>query len=251
VGSHVGQNPSIKYLSKRNPFRPVKPTSTLYDVAILLHETHCHRVPVVHEGKCVGIMSQSALIKFLSENRDSIAEDVTQTLEDIKIGIKFVVTVPEESTAHEAFSIIEKSNLSGIGVVDEDGKLVGNTSARDIKYFVLDKGQLSLDEPIMDYLASVRQSQLVEKDRVPVSTVRISATIGRVIGLMGKTQYHRLFIVDSEGKPIGVLSVSDILAFATYEPAKEGEKDHKDKSGQKAGALRESPKEDLASSLKD
>jgi len=244
VGSHVGQNPSVKYLAKRNPFKPVKPTSTLLEVATLLHERHCHRVPVVDNGKCVAIVSQSSVISYLADHRDSIAEDVAQTLEDLKLGLKSVVTVNESSTARDAFAIIEKSNLSGIGVIDDDGKLVGNTSARDIKYFVLDKGQLSLEEPIMDYLATIRQGQTPVKDRAPVSTVRKTDTLSRAIGLLGKTQYHRLFVIDQSGKPIGVISVSDILIFSTMHDKSAKDKDDSPPSAKepvKESPVKESP----------
>jgi len=232
----AGQAPSLKYLSKRNPFRPVKSTTSLLEVAILLRERTVHRVPVVGEdGVCVAIVSQSTILKFLSDHRDQTAHDVGQTLAATHLGIKSVFTIEDTKTARDAFSMIDKTGLSGIGVVDSEGHLVGNTSARDIKYFVLDKGQLSMDEAVMDYLATIRQRQISEKDRAPVSSIHRTDTLGRAIGLLGKTQYHRLFLVDDQRKPIGVVSVADILSFATRET-----KEHKEKEKEKP---KEKPKD--------
>jgi len=242
VEKHVEDNPSIKYLSRRSPFRPVRSSSSLLEVAHLLSQRY-HRVPVVEKDKCVGIVSQSTLIAFLAEHKESLSEDLSQTLEDVKLGLKSVVTVSESSTAHEAFSLIEKSWLSGVGVVDEEGKLIGNTSARDIKALVYDKGQKSLDDPIVDYLAKVRQGQSKEKDRAAVTMVRKTDSLGRVIGLLGKTQYHRLFIVDPEGKPIGVVSISDVFAFASHEPKQAEAKQGEAKLGEAKDAAKEVSKE--------
>jgi len=94
-------------------------------------------------------------------------------------------------------------------------KLIGNTSARDIKYLVLDKGELSLEMPVLEYLAAVRQRIITSQEKAPVCAVQKDASLGRVIGLMGATQFHRLFIVD-KGNPIGVVSVTDILSYASH-----------------------------------
>jgi len=217
VDVHVGQAPSLKYLSRRNPFKPVKLASPLADVAALLgaHE-RLHRVPVVGEdGKCVRIVSQSAILKFIADHRDEAALDIAQTLEGINLGLKSVITVAASNSAKEAFGVIEKANLSGIGVVDEEGKLIANTSAQDIKAIVLDRGQLSLEEPVMDYLSAIRQIKVEAKERAPVSVVHKNDSLGRVIGLLASTHYHRIFIIDERGAPIGVVSISDVLAYAT------------------------------------
>jgi len=171
------------------------------------------------EGKCIQIVSQSSLLAFVAAHKEEeeLKEELSRTFEVSKLGLKKVVTVDENSTAKEAFQLIERSNLSGIGVVDEDGNLIGNTSARDIKYFVLDQGQAKIDQPILDYLAIVRSSVKTAKEKVPVSTVHATDPIGRAIGLLAKTQFHRLFIVDSESKPIGVVSVADILGYISLE----------------------------------
>jgi len=103
--------------------------------------------------------------------------------------------------------------VSGVAVVDNNGKLVGNTSAKDLKLFMLDRGNLSLDQLIMEYLSAIRQREMVNEAH-PSCSVQLSASIGHVIELMSATKYHRVFLVDKEGRPIGVLSVTDILRFA-------------------------------------
>lgn len=110
------------------------------------------------------------------------------------------------------------SGVSGIAVVDRDGKLIGNTSAKDLKLFMLDRGTLSLDKDILTYLSQIRQREHIDEVH-PSCSVQVTATIGHVIELMAATKYHRVFLTDKEGRPIGVLSLSDVLKFAVSDPA--------------------------------
>jgi len=218
IGQREDEPPSITYLARRNPFKPVNVNSTLLEVASVLRIRGVHRVPVIdpETGKCIHIISQSVILNFISSQRETLAEDCKQTLEEINLGFAEVITVGAHEKAFAAFETIDKTHYSGIGVVDNHGKLIGNTSARDIKYLVLDKGELSLEMDILEYLSSVRQRIITSQEKAPVCAVQKDATLGRVIGLLGATQFHRLFLVDSKGHPIGVVSVTDILNFATH-----------------------------------
>jgi CBS domain-containing protein len=205
---------SVTYLSRRNPFKPISRDATLLQVARAL-STQVHRVPIVDaEGKCVAIISQSALVHFLQDHRDEIKDDTKQNISGLPIGICKVISVKSDATAWEAFSVLELHAVSGIAIVDREGKLTGNTSARDLKYFVLNRGNLSMDSPIQEYLSLIRQRD-IEDVAHPSCCIGVSTTIAHCIGLLAATGYHRVFIVDSASRPVGVLSVTDILRFAS------------------------------------
>lgn len=214
--SFRGMDPSIKYLSKRNPFKAIKADAPLIEAAELMRRRHCHRVPVVDaEGKVVQIVSQSNIVDFLVKHKADVGEELKQTLKDINVGFKAVKTILDTDSAKEAFDLLVETQLSGIGVVDSEGTLIGNTSASDIKAFVMN-ATTKLSIPILDYLAMIRQEPS-KTDKYPVSAVKPSTTLERVLGILSKTNYHRLFIENEEGKPIGVISISDILLFALKE----------------------------------
>lgn len=218
IGQKDDEPPSLTYLARRNVFKPVSLTSNLLDVANILKQRNIHRVPVVNQetGKCVQIISQSLLLKFIASSKDTIADDLKQTIEEVNIGLGDVVCVGAHEKAFTAFQLIDKTHFSGIGVIDRDQKLIGNTSARDIKFLVLDRCELSLEMPVLEYLAAVRQRVITASEKAPVCALQKEATLGRAVGLLGATQFHRLFLIDSKGKPIGVVSVTDILNFATH-----------------------------------
>lgn len=208
---------TLAYLCRRNPFIPVKPTSTLLEVAeILANQTH--RVPVLGtDGRFVSILSQSNIIGFIRLHKEEIKDDLKHTLSELHLGLKSVVTVSANDCALRAFQLIDRSGLSGIGVVDEEGKLVGNTSARDIKYLTSTStpASLNLNLPVMQYLAQLRQQDFNPDERHPSCSVRPTATLEHVIDVLVATKFHRVFIVDELSRPIGVVSIADILRFAS------------------------------------
>jgi len=129
---------------------------------------------------------------------------------------KKVVGVTIDQTAVEAFSILDKYRLSGIAVVDKQGRLVGNTSGADLKLFVLDQGNLSLNVPILDYLSQIRLHQSSPIDiQHPSCSVMPENPLARVISKLAVTRFHRIFVVDSANHPVGVIALTDILRFAT------------------------------------
>jgi len=126
---------------------------------------------------------------------------------------KDVVNIVDTASASDAFELLDSKRLSGIAVVDEDGKLIGNTSARDIKNAVMDAGRTNMELDILSYLAHVRQSQLMLNDKYPSCHVHEDATVAHVVNLLAKTGYHRVFVVDEDMKPVGVVSFADIIKF--------------------------------------
>ena len=210
---------SITYLSRRSPFRPIHFSTSLLDAARAL-ATQVHRVPVVDDStKCFYIMSQSSIISFLMKHRSHFKDEWKQSIHSLSLGLCKVISITTDATAWTAFKLLEVSGVSGLAVVDSSGKLVGNTSAKDLKLFMLDRGSLSLDMAIMEYLSAIRQRELVSNEVHPSCSVTLSSSIGHVIELMSATKYHRVFVVDKEGRPIGVLSVTDILRFACADQA--------------------------------
>ena len=211
---------SITYLSRRSPFRPIQLSTSLLDAARAL-ATQAHRVPVIDDAtkQCIYILSQSSIISFLMRHRTHFKDEWKQSIHSLSLGLCKVISITTEATAWTAFKLLEVSGVSGLAVVDSNGKLVGNTSAKDLKLFMLDRGSLSLDMAIMEYLSSIRQRELVSNEVHPSCSVTLSSSIGHVIELMSATKYHRVFVVDIEGRPIGVLSVTDILRFACADQA--------------------------------
>ena len=224
---------TVSYLAARNPFVSLTDDATLKEVCDMCATRHCHRVPIVDKttGRCVRILSQSALVKFLvdhllAENKSAaLKEYFNRSLPDSKLGYKKpVASCKDTATASDVFELMDSQRLSGIAIVDSEedsGALVGNTSASDIKLAVAiddDEDGMAIADlglNIVTYLSAVRQEDPTKETKYPSSHVKESSTLGHAIKLLAKTGYHRVFVVDEFLVPVGVISVTDIVSFVT------------------------------------
>lgn len=200
---------TVSYLSRKHQFHPVSANETLLPVVQTLAKG-LHRVPVVDEqGRVKHIISQSSIIQFVAKHAKAIKPLLTATIESTKIGTRPVITVPDSSTAAEVFKTIATKNLSGIGVVDPHGKLVGNTSGSDMKMVLQSPKADLLELSIREYLVEIRRSQA--KTTAPIVTVQPSDTLQRVVAKLKATGMHRVFATDSDHRPLAVIAITDVL----------------------------------------
>jgi len=192
----------MKYpVSKKNPFHPFKVGSTLLSaVEELARGTH--RIPVLNDdGKLVNILTQSSVLRFLEKNRNLLGEKRTMKLEDINLSNQYVLSVHEQEAAIDAFRLIKTAHISAVAVVNDDGELVGNCSARDLKKIQSDSRFLSrLFKPLSEYL---HQTEIV--------CAKKHETLETVIARIVRHHRHRIYIVDENLQPDGLLSLGDIL----------------------------------------
>ena len=73
--------------------------------------------------------------------------------------------------------------------------------------------EADMDMDILSYLSAVRQEKAFLHDQYPCAHVRESSTVGHALKLLAKTGFHRVFVVDNDGRPVGVISVTDIVKF--------------------------------------
>jgi len=112
-------------------------------------------------------------------------------------------------------------------VIDEHGHVAGNISVNDLKLLDFDLKFLNmLGLPVKEYL-EVLNEQTVHQEHAPVRiaslrrflknasrpvlTCSLDDTLAGVVYTMNHYNVHRIFVVNVLGKPIGVLSMLDLL----------------------------------------
>ena len=199
-------------LNRRNPFHPVKKGySLLYAMEALAKESTLHRVPVVDEERnLVNLITQSHLIRFLQMNLARLGPKKDKPVAEFMGVFHTVVCAHMGQKAIEAFDLMIKENVSGIAVVDDEGKIHGNLSLRDLKAMSTD-GRLfwRLYQPMHTFLDKLRKEDEQRPRRV--QTVTVNSTMEDVINALAELQIHRVYIVDDMKKPIGVISLKDVL----------------------------------------
>jgi len=204
----------VASLAAQNPWISLTEQATVYDFCQALHQHQCHRVALVDaNGTCVRILTQGTLVRFLVQHKN--APEFTKSLiPTVCPADGLVLQADEETLALEVFGLMDANRVSSIAIVDEDGELVANASTSDIGPALWLDGRppLSLHQDVMSYVAQVRRLN-TSLTRYPVTKVPSTATIGQVISLLTSTGYHRLFVVNDERKPVGIVSVTDLVRY--------------------------------------
>ena len=128
-----------------------------------------------------------------------------------------VVTVPPEATYEEAAALLHQNRLSGMPVVDRNGKIVGVISEKDLFRALFPLYEDFLENPEA-YADQERQEDEIENiRRQPVEkfmtrnvvTIDADARILHAGGLMLAHNIHRLPVMD-RGKLVGIIAREDI-----------------------------------------
>lgn len=128
----------------------------------------------------------------------------------------------------DAFKLMDEHKISAVGVVSqavrhrrrilcccsltdvvllEKGDLVATVSSSDIKFFLRTK--FPMTHTVMEFVQSIND-QMVDI-RSPLICASRNTPLGDVIGRMAKAKVHRVFLVDGKDKPVGIVSVTDVM----------------------------------------
>jgi len=186
-------------------------------------------IPVVDRaGKVVGILTDEDLLERAGiQERLSIAirmdaAEISQelrSLEESNLTIADVMTTPvvtvkDTDTLGVATSLMVKSALKRLPVTDKNGKLMGMLSRSDILRHVANSPVPIPASPLPT--GAIRTVADVMSKNIPM--VSQEDGLATIIEKFSLTDSHRLIVVDLEGKAIGLISDSDVVA--RVQPAK-------------------------------
>jgi CBS domain-containing protein len=221
----IGKNPEflektvddiMQYpMTRKNVFHPItNGYSLFYAIETMAREEHLHRVPIIDEDrKLKSVLSQSQVIEFINANLDTLGTIKDKPVEQMRGVIKQVYTVKEDSLTIDAFKLMQQNSLTGVAVVNESGAVVGNLSVRDLKGLRLENQLFHrLFQTVHNFIRHLR-AELSEIDSRPRTkqVVRLNDTMAHVIQILVQQNIHRVYVVDNDQKPIGVVSLKDVL----------------------------------------
>ncbi len=127
-----------------------------------------------------------------------------------------VVSATKAMTVHEAASLLAKSRISGMPVVDENGRVIGVISEADILVPEGTKRE-GIFRAFFRSLAGKsapagRDGDLVGDvmNKAPITT-EPDADIKEVAAVLDMHRIKRLPVVDADGKLVGIISRGDII----------------------------------------
>ena len=133
-----------------------------------------------------------------------------------------VLVIPQHMSLKAAAHLLGEGRVSGAPVVDEEGRCVGVLSAADLVHW-MDRGKQATKRRGAGASCVCCDWQLAGLDDMPEDevsrymTTNVVATgpetrLGELARWMRDAHIHRIVIVDSRRRPVGVVSSMDVLA---------------------------------------
>ena len=212
----------LSLIMKKNPI-VISPEATIEDAARIFHEKRIHRLPVVENGKLVGIITPTDLIREIRHMRTS------RTSEDA-IRLK-CVTCYEGDPLSYVVAAMRISDVSAMPVLDGHGKLSGIITDRDL--FVDQTKDLEvmremgLDDTCSDlagyrnvlplfYMAThedeLPENALVKSYMVPnPTTVFMKTPLNEVAKVMDVNDFGQIPVHGDKDELVGMIYDVDVL----------------------------------------
>lgn len=195
-------------------------------VELMLGRTY-RAVPVIEAGKPVGIITSTDLVRrgglgvrlelLRSLDRPEVHGILERLSSQNRIAGEVMtgdpVTVREDASLVAAAELMVRRRLKRLPVIDEAGKLVGVVSRLDLLRSAAadlppattapDEVRLAGDEPL---------ARVMRRD---VPTVRPDAPLAEVFQAVISTRLHRAFVVDADGRVVGLVSDAQLIERVT------------------------------------
>lgn len=125
-----------------------------------------------------------------------------------------VVTAGEELSVREVALLLETNEVSGLPVVDADGRVIGVVSEADL----LLKAAQAVEEHRWHESSAQREARAKAAGRIarelmtsPAVTATPSTPVAEAARRLYQHGIKRLPVVDAEGRPVGILSRGDVI----------------------------------------
>ena len=195
-------------------------------------------------------------ISAMASIEDALLRLTSMTLKDLGLLWKDreVVTARESSKVLRAFQLLSSHEISALPVVDDEGCIQSVLSNADIAVLATDdfnvedisKDQDDMDDPahratmqiklaiesikrldmsVKEYVALARKCKSKNRSASRFKSAIVASadsTLLLVMESLYKNSIHRVFIVDEMNKPVGVVSLKDVLNALTLRPNQKG-----------------------------
>ncbi|MEA5079939.1 MAG: CBS domain-containing protein [Anaerolineaceae bacterium] len=186
----------------KNPLT-IRPESVIPKAARIMLENKITALPVLENGKMVGILTNSDLLRFILEEYPGLRKEilVKHYMTDE------VVTIEKDTTLLEAHRLMGTKRIRSLPVLENEA-LVGLVTRTDL--MSSDPSRLASRKNQEVSLKILTQP--VEKVmNSPVLTISPEAELTEAAKLMLDNKIHSLPVVDQEKKMVGIITESDLF----------------------------------------
>ncbi|MGD9587859.1 MAG: IMP dehydrogenase [Pyrinomonadaceae bacterium] len=134
----------------------------------------------------IGVIHKNFPIEQQAEEVDKVKRSESGMIVD-------PVTIHQDALVSEALAIMGRYKISGVPVVDAEGRLVGIITNRDLRF------ETRFDIPVSNVMTPQ-----------PLVTVPVGTTLDEAKVKLQKHRIEKLLVVDDEGRLKGLITVKDI-----------------------------------------
>lgn len=174
----------------------------LEEICCCLMQNPFRRVPITHGGKVVSVISRTDLVrvnvhKFLPEQEDN--PPVSKfPFSARQLMTKGLITVRPESSLGEALSLMADYSISGLPVVEEDMRLIGIITEKDLMpYF---------------YSQAIPPTHVGEIMTTDLTAFAPEASVFDICECLLHSNFRRVPIVQ-DGILVGLVSRADVIRY--------------------------------------
>jgi CBS domain-containing protein len=181
----------------------ITPDSTVQNAALVMLENKVSALPVLENGKLIGILTSSDLLRFIISTYPSLKKKivVSDYMSDE------LITIRRNTTLLEAHNLMGTKLIRSLPVV-EDGRLVGLVTRTD----------LMSSDPSRPAMKNSQEtsckvlSQPVEKVMVTkIITITADAEITDAAKIMLEKKIHCLPVIKEKQEMVGIITESDLF----------------------------------------
>jgi CBS domain-containing protein len=139
------------------------------------------------------------------------------------IMVKKVITIQKDASVEELSELLLKNRISGVPVIDSDGKLVGIATEGDLiikdsdlhfpRYFKLLDSIIYL-ESLNKFKKSLKKflgTKVEDVMTAEIKTVKEETPVGEAANIMIKYNINRVPVLDSKDELVGIVTRADIV----------------------------------------
>jgi CBS domain-containing protein len=139
------------------------------------------------------------------------------------IMVREVITIQKDASVEELSELLVKNKISGVPVIDSDGKLVGIATEGDLiikdsdlhfpRYFKLLDSIIYL-ESLNKFKKSLKKflgTKVEDVMTAEIKTVKEETSVGEAANIMIKYNINRVPVLDSKDELVGIVARADIV----------------------------------------
>jgi len=206
---------ALNVSKKENDFAIIDANTTLKTLLADHFAKGTHRVGVRASSssdskqKVHSIITQTDVLIYFSKHLSQLESIAHLTIQHLKLVKEWVIFVQSKERALKAFIKMDEHDLSAVAIVDLQDHLVGNLSASDLRGIQSKDFVRLLSLPVLDFVAQQKQNN---NDKSHLGLCKGTDTYSDVIKMLVDQKVHRLWVVDGQLKPIGVVSLTDMCS---------------------------------------